>query len=379
MTMPACRLCGAANPAPFLRLDHSPANISFMLRPDQFERDKPISLEILHCRECGFVQIQPQFTEDFYHDYLMTVSHSPQMQQYQAGQAEDLVNRFGLRGKRVVEVGCGDGNYLQHLQNAGADVCGNEPSKRFREAALARGFTVHEGYVGRQTPVPNGPYDGFATRQVMEHVPDVNDFLLGIRASLVPGAVGLIEIPSLEQTMSGVRFYDFFSDHLNYFSARTLRFACERNGFEVLETTRGMNGEYNVAIVRADPQFEYAGFRASVDRVLGDLSAFMKRCHAAGQRVAVWGAGGKGVASMAVAELSGVAYVIDSDPHKQGLHTPVCHFPIVPPSHLEQEPVDAIILTAIAYRSEILRDLRERLQFKGPIAVLSTRLEVLEK
>ena len=179
--------------------------------------------------------------------------------------------------------------------------------------------------------------------------------------------------------MSGVRFYDFFSDHLNYFSARTLRFACERNGFEVLETTRGMNGEYNVAIVRADPQFEYAGFRASVDQVLGDLSAFMERCHAAGHRVAVWGAGGKGVASMAVAGLSGVAYVIDSDPHKQGLHTPVCHFPIVPPSHLEKEPVDAIILTAIAYRSEILRDLRERLQFKGPIAVLSTRLEVLEK
>ena len=127
-----CRLCGALGLVPFLRLDNSPANISFMLRADQLNSDKPISLEILHCAECGFVQIRPEFGESFYQDYLMTTTHSPQMQEYQKGQAAHFVKRFNLQGRRVVEVGCGDGNYLHHLNNAGAEPCGIEPSERFR-------------------------------------------------------------------------------------------------------------------------------------------------------------------------------------------------------------------------------------------------------
>ncbi len=373
----ACRLCGAINLIPFLRLDNSPANISFMLRADQFHRDHPINLEILHCEECGFVQIRPEFGELFYQDYLMATTHSPQMQQYQELQAAQFVQRFRLEGRRIVEVGCGDGNYLQHLRNAGAEPCGIEPSERFRKEAIPRGFPVYGGYVGRGLVIPGAPYDAFATRQVLEHVPEVNDFLLGIRQSLSAGAVGLIEVPSLEQTMEGIRFYDFFADHVNYFSARTLRFAAERNGFEVLEVARGMNGEYNVALVRVDPQFAYGAFHADVDLVLQDLRAFMASCRQAAKRVAIWGAGGKGVASVALAQLKDVAYVIDSDSHNHGLYTPVCHFPIVPPSHLQTEPVDAIILTALAYKSEILRELRERLMFEGVIAVLGKRLEVL--
>ena len=127
------------------------------------------------------------------------------------------------------------------------------------------------------------------------------------------------------------------------------------------------------------PKFcqELVAFHVSVDLVLQDLRQFMASCRQAGQRVAIWGAGGKGVASMAVAQIKDVAYVIDSDPYKHGLYTPVCHIPIVPPSHLRTDPVDAIILTALAYKAEILRELREHLQFTGVIAVLGTRLEVL--
>ena len=372
-----CRLCGSAERVRFLQLDHSPANVSSLLRAEQFHLDTPIDLEVFHCVDCGFVQVDPHFTEAFYQDYLMTVSHSPQMQQYQQAQARDFILRSGLSGKRVIEVGCGDGNYLEHLKAAGAHGFGIEPSAPFRKLALARGFTVHEGYVGRGRPIPGAPYDGFATRQVLEHVPDIHDFLLGIRQSLRPGAAGLVEVPSLEQAMEGVRFYDFFSDHLNYFSARTLRVALERNGFEVVEVSRGMNGEFNVALVRVDPQFDFAGFSAEVDLVLSELRAFMASCRRAGKRVAVWGAGGKGLASMAVAQLRDVAYVIDSDPHKQGLFTPIGHFPVVPPDRLLSEPVDALILTALAYKQEILQELQVRLKFGGTIAVLGTRLELI--
>lgn len=373
-----CRLCGADGREPFLHLANSPANISSLLRPERFAGDRAIDLRVWRCRECGFVQIDPVFGETYYDEYIMTVSHSAQMREYQQGQASEFVERLGLRGRRVVEVGCGDGNYLEYLRLAGAVVTGNEPSKPFRELALARGLTVHGGYVHRGAPVPGGPYDGFATRQVLEHVPDPHDFLMGIRQSLVPGGVGLVEVPSLEQALGGYRFYDFFSDHLNYFSARTLRLALERAGFEVIETSRGMNGEFNVALVRAAAEFAFVDFDDKVAGLLAELRAWVGACQSRGQRVAVWGAGGKGLAAMAVADLKGIAYVVDSDPHKQGLFTPVGHFPVVSPEQLLHEPVDALVLTALAYKQEIIGDLRGRWRFRGPIAALGTSLEILE-
>ncbi|MBL9138093.1 MAG: methyltransferase domain-containing protein [Verrucomicrobiales bacterium] len=376
-SVPACRLCGQPDREPFLSLPHSPANISRLLRPEEFARDRPVDLQIWRCQACGFVQLDPTFAETFYDDYLMTVSHSPTMQRYQREQAVDFVERHALRGRRIVEVGCGDGNYLDHLKAAGAQVTGNEPSTRFRALAEARGFQVHPGYVSRQAPVPGGPYDGFATRQVLEHVPDPREFLLGIRASLRPDGVGLVEVPSLEQALAGHRFYDFFADHLNYFSASTLRLALEMAGFQVLETSRGMNGEFNVAIVRVAEALGFSDFDAKLRDLLSALRAWVEGHQKAGRRVAVWGAGGKGLSAMAVARLQGIAYVIDSDPHKQGRYTPVGHFPIVAPEYLREDPVDAVVLTALAYRSEIVSDLRGRLGFHGPIAAMGTRLETL--
>jgi SAM-dependent methyltransferase len=299
------------------------------------------------------------------------------MQRYQREQAANFVGRFGLRGRRVVEVGCGDGNYLDYLRAAGAEVTGSEPSERFRALAEARGFTVHAGYVHRTAPVPGGPYDGFATRQVLEHVPDPRAFLLGIRASLTPDGIGLVEVPSLEQALAGHRFYDFFADHLNYFSNSTLRLALELAGFEVVETSRGMNDEFNVAIVKVPEALAFRDFDGKSRELISALRGWVEEHRRCGRRVAVWGAGGKGLSVMAVARLEGIAYVIDSDPHKQGLYTPVGHLPVVPSDRLREDPVDALVLTALAYRDEIVADLRGRLAFRGPIAAMGTRLEIL--
>jgi SAM-dependent methyltransferase len=373
-----CRLCSEPVREKFLHLPNSPSNISSLLKPERFAADRPIDLQVWRCSACGFVQIDPVFTETYYDEYIMTVTHSAQMRTYQETQARDFVERFGLSGRRVVEVGCGDGNYLEYLREAGAVVTGNEPSKPFRELALALGLTVHGGYVHRDAPVPGAPYEAFATRQVLEHVPDTHDFLLGIRRSLAPGAVGLVEVPSLEQALEGYRFYDFFADHLNYFTARTLRFALERAGFEVIETSRGMNGEFNVALVRVAAEFEFGDFDTKVESLLHELNTWVGSFQARGQRVAVWGSGGKGLAAMAVSGLKNIVYVVDSDPHKQGLYTPVGHFRVVPPEQLQREPVDALVLTALAYKQEILKDLRGRLGFRGPVAALGTRLEVID-
>ena len=278
----------------------------------------------------------------------------------------------------MIEVGCGDGNYLGILRELGVDATGIEPSARFRDVALEAGHHVLHGYVTAGEPVPGGPYDAFVTREVFEHVPDPNDFLQGIRRSLTDDAVGLVEVPSLEQALEGGRFFDFFPDHVNYWSVSTLARALERNGFLVLDVTRGMNGEYLQAVVRVDAGRDLPSLSRSVADVSGSVRALLAVCEANGRSVAAWGSGAKGLTSLAEAGAEGIRYVIDSDPYKQGRLTPVTHLPVVGPDRLVEDPVDVVLLTALAYRDEVIAQLRGPLGFEGTIAVLGSPLELLE-
>ena len=375
---PSCRLCRDANLSAVMTLERAPRNVSYLPTPDQAADDTPLRLDVFRCEDCGHVQLAQDPQESYYEDYLMTVSHSPQMRAYQQEQAEQLVTRFGLRGRRVIEVGCGDGNYLSILRGLGVDAVGIEPSARFREVALEAGHNVLAGYVTADQPVPGAPYDAFVTRQVFEHVPDPNDFLQGVRRSLTDDAVGLVEVPSLEQALEHSRFYDFFPDHVNYWSVSTLSRALERNGFLVLDVTRGMNGEYLQAVVRADTARDLATLAGSVERVSGAVRELLARCAADGLTVAAWGSGAKGLTSMAEAGTTGIRYVVDSDPYKQGRLTPVTHLPVVGPERLVEEPVDVVLLTALAYRDELVAQLRGPLGFRGTIAVLGDPLELLD-
>lgn len=373
-----CRLCHSNRLSRCLTLNNAPRSIQRLLTEDQLGSDSAITLSVYQCKECGLVQLAETLESDYYEEYVMTVSHSPQMRAFQRSQAFDFVSKFDLVGKPVIEIGCGDGSYLQYLHEARAIPYAIEPSQPFRQMAQARSFQILEGYVGRQQPVPGAPYDAFVTRQVLEHVPDPNDFLQGIRQVLGSTGVGLVEVPSLEQALEGGRFYDFFPDHLSYFSSLTLCHALERNGFEVLEVSRGMNGEYNVALVRKAPEHDFITLQRTLDVITQDLRTFVETHHLQGRRVAVWGAGGKGVTVLAVAQVRGIAYVVDSDPHKQGRFTPVSHLPIFAPQKLLLDPVDAVIVTALAYRDEILTELREALGFRGTIAILGQRLQIVQ-
>lgn len=377
MSAECCRLCGTAPLRTTVTLPRVPANISRLLPAGGPVDDHPVTLRLLQCDECGLAQLAEAPAKHYYDDYLMTVSHSPQMRAYQQAQAAEFVARHGLTGRRVIEVGCGDGHYLACLAAAGAVPVGLEPSARFRDLVAQRGFECHAGYVSRDAPAPGRPYAAFVTRQVLEHVLDLRGFLAGLRASIVADGAGLIEVPSFEQTLENGRFFDLFPDHVNYFTDRTLRLACELAGLAVTWLTRGMNGEYLVAWVQHALFPDAQSLEDAVRRTCTALAEFVAQQRSLGRRVAAWGAGGKGLTTLAAAQVAGLEYVIDSDPHKVGRLTPVSHLRVVPPETLKHEPVDAIVLTALAYREEIIRQCRELLGFRGTIAVLGPTLELV--
>ena len=166
---------------------------------------------------------------------------------------------------------------------------------------------------------------------------------------------------------------------MSYFSVKTLRFALEKNGFNVLDIQRDWGGEHIVAIVQKQKQERLADFRMGVNFLIGEMLTFIKNYSSKGKRVAIWGASTNGVTLLSLAQFQGIVYIVDSSPHKQNRFTPVSHLPIVEPSRLKTDPVDAIIVIATRFTDEIVNQLKTEIGFAGTIAVLNKNsLEVVQ-
>lgn len=365
-----CRLCDSSRLRLSFRSRNTPLSISRLLKKEDLARDRSVSFSVYTCQECGFIQAPNMLKKDYYDVFPMSWSHCSDMRAYRQEQVSSMVKRFALKGKTVVEIGCGDGDYLEMLKRNGVRAVGVEPSRVMRHLALSKGLKVLGGYVGSGRRIKGHPYDAFMTRQVLEHIDDMHGFLRSIRLSLKDGAVGLVEVPNTHKDIAYKRFYNFYPDHLGFFCKATLRAILERNGFSVLNIEEGMNGEFLQAFVSYTAAEDISFLGRELDLMTSNLHALIRGAKKSGKRIAMWGAGYKGNMLMAVARVSDVQYVVDSDVSKHGLFTPVSHLPIVAPQHLNSEPVDIIVVTSMSYANEVIEQIRKKWGFKGEVVTL---------
>lgn len=302
----------------------------------------------------------------YYEDYLMTATYSARMQEHQAAQAARLAAIHGA-ARSFIEVGCGDGSFLKHVARHVGRVVGIEASRPFVAEARAAGFEIIEGYVGAGRALTEESFDLFAARQVFEHLPDPVDVLVGIRHMLRPGAVGLIEVPNGFRSLREGRFYEFFPDHVQYYSANSLAGLASQAGLNVIEVREAFGGDYLELWLRHEPAAA-AGFPALIERrqrILDALARAVDTLHAEGHApVMIWGAGAKTLSiwSAAAARFrDGIRAVIDSDPHKQGRFMPNSAVPVLAPSAAVPLEPRAVLVLALSYREEIARQVREGL------------------
>lgn len=376
-TLISCRLCGGAHARLAMRLDDMPRWNHRLLRPSEVAADKPAIISVWRCDACGFVFLRPQLADDYYDDYVNAPSRSSQAQRFQETQATEFVRRFGLEGKSVLEVGCGDGFFLAALQRAGAEVHGIEPSAAQARLALDRGLSVVQGFLTEQ-PLRPSLFDGFATRQVLEHVVDMQAFLRAIRAQLRPDAVGLVEVPNLDKLVAQRRFFDFIPEHVNYFSPRTLEMVLGLAGFEVLEVSPVDGDESLRAMVRVSTPADFGAVMHTVETLRTAVDGFVSRCRAEGRTVALWGAGGKGLGILAVADSRGIDLLVDGDPAKRGMVTPVSHLQVHSPDEILERGIGAVVVIAPAYEREIGQQLRQDMHFTGPVMLAGNGLRALD-
>jgi SAM-dependent methyltransferase len=374
----SCRLCGFTGPDAVIELNGMPRWNHRLLGAHELAADRGVDLKVFRCRSCGFVSMAMGLCGEYYADYLNVPSLSAQARQFQNDQARSFVKRFGLIGARILEVGCGDGFFSRAMQDAGGNCVGIEPSAAQRRLAHARGLKVEPGILSAGRRLANAPFDAFVTRQVLEHVEDIRDFLLTIRCNLRSGAVGLVEVPNLDKLVAEARFFDFIPEHINYFTPRSLSMALQLAGFETLEVCSVQEGESLRAYVRWQTLPDYEPIARRVESLRSDIGEFVATCRAQGKKVAIWGAGGKGLSMMAAADVSQVELVVDSDASKVGLYTPVSHLRVSAVRELASQGIDAVIVMAPAYEDEIARTLRSDLKFAGQIVLAGRGFRVVD-
>jgi len=227
------------------QLSNVPFNVSYLgVEPNEVLQTSQIALtwhpEVRHISISNFQ------TEEYYEDYFMTTTYSSSMQELQMNQVRRFVELS--KGKNhvgsLIEIGCGDGSFLNHAKNSFARVVGIEPSNRFAEAARKNSHQVLGGYVQSNLPLTTEKFDFFVSRQVFEHLSSPLDCLIGIRQMLNVDAIGLIEVPNGYKAFREGRYFEFFPDHVNYYSVNSLVSLASRAGFNVISCGEAFNGDY---------------------------------------------------------------------------------------------------------------------------------------
>lgn len=377
--MKRCIACGAPLwETPLLTLDNMPASAQHLPDAQGVKEDRGLTLDLCQCMGCGLVQFDCE-PVDYYRDVIRAGGFSKTMVELRRYQYKHLIESYHLEGKKFIEVGCGQGEFLKVLSEFPVEVHGIEHDPHLVELARAQGLDVTEGFTETEdTRFAGGLYDVFLSFNFLEHQPDPGTMLQAIYRNLEDDAMGLITVPSFEYIMDHNSYYELIRDHLAYYTFETLTPLLERNGF-LVEECEVINRDTLSVIVKKRPQMDTENLLECYVNLKREMESYMKYLDAWDKKVAVWGASHQGFTLASTTKLGERArYIIDSAPFKQGKFAPASHLPIVGPDHFHEHPVDAIIITAPGYTDEIAASIRQKFGTSVEIrAMRSNHLEMV--
>jgi hypothetical protein len=398
---PCCRFCQSSLSVTFADLGMSPLSNSYV-PPDRLRSMEPFyPLHAYVCGECKLVQLEQFESPDhIFSDYAYFSSYSDSWLKHAAAYCDMMKGRFGYDStSHVVEIASNDGYLLKNFVGMGIPVLGVEPAGNVAEVAIKAGVPSVVKFFGvetaKQLKAEGKSADLLLGNNVLAHVPDINDFVGGMKILLKADGEITMEFPHLLQLMRNNQFDTIYHEHFSYLSFLTVERIFAAHGLKMFDVeelpTHG--GSLRIFACHAqDPRptgirvaemlkrektaglddiETYRSFGEQVKETKRNLLDFLMAAKRAGKSVAGYGAPAKGntLLNYCGVRTDLVDFTVDRSPHKQGRFLPGTHIPILHPDAIAEKKPDYLLILPWNLKDEVIDQMSHIKQWGGQFVV----------
>lgn len=387
-----CRFCKEPLSVKFADLINCPPSNSFLTAEQLNDCEVNYPLAIFVCTNCFLVQVDEykKAREIFNSDYVYFSSYSKSWVEHARLYVEDMIERFGYHeNSLVIEIASNDGYLLQHFRNKGVPVLGIEPSKSTANVAILKGVPTITEYFGstfaNQLKQKRKKGNLLVGNNVLAHVPDINDFVEGLKVALRKDGVITMEFPHVLKLVEDCQFDTIYHEHYSYLSFTTTKKIFESHALEMFDVqeTSTHGGSLRIfakhkkdtnkpispnvpAMLEKERKAGvttvefYENFQDRIERVKHEALRFLLDAEANGKKVIGYGAAAKGNTLLNYAGIKGndlIQFVVDAAPSKQGKFLPGSHIPVYDESKIKDFRPDYIVILPWNLKEEIMDQL----------------------
>ncbi len=407
-----CRFCNTSLNDVFIDLGNAPASNSFLSAGQENEPETFYPLKVYTCPKCFLVQVDEYKKSDaiFNNEYVYFSSYSTSWLAHAQKYTDNMQERFGFnQDSFVIEIASNDGYLLQYFKQKSIPVLGIEPTANTAAAAAEIGIESVIDFFGvrlaKELAAQGKHADLLLGNNVLAHVPDIVDFVGGMKILLKPGGVITMEFPHLLQLLQNNQFDTIYHEHFSYLSFYTVKQIFESQQLEMFDVeelpTHGgslriyakhKNDSMHMITGNVDQMLEkeaqagltdihtYQNFQEKAFQIKTDLISFLIDQKRAGKKVAAYGAAAKGNTLLNYCGIKNdlIDFVVDANPHKQNKLLPASHIPVVTEAVLKAEQPDVIIILPWNLKDEITTQLSYVNEWGGQFVVAIPQLTIIK-
>jgi SAM-dependent methyltransferase len=410
-TSSRCRFCNNKLEYSVIDLGMSPLCQKHVKPENANNMEKFYPLHAYICEHCWLMQLEEFATPDeiFADDYAYFSSYSESWLEHARQYTEQMTRRFKLDANSLVaEIASNDGYLLQWFVRKGIPVLGIDPAANVANAAREKGVRTEVEFFGKNTALKlakkYGKADLLLGNNVLAHVPDINDFVVGMKKMLNTNGIITMEFPHLQKLIEGNQFDTIYHEHFSYLSFVAVNRIFAHHGITLFDVEElpthggslriyGKHGEdtskdvtNNVTELlkrEIDLGFEtleyYSRFEEKVKETKRKILDFLIQAKRNGKSVAGYGAPGKGntLLNYCGVRTDFIDYTVDMSPHKQGNFLPGTHIPILHPDAIKETKPDYVFILPWNLKEEIMEQHKYVLDWGGKFVVPIPELKIL--
>jgi len=406
-----CRFCHHPLEHEFVDLHFSPLANAFLTANQLSEPETYYPLKLFVCENCWLVQIDEyvKSADIFNSDYAYFSSYSKTWLNHAKNYVQTVCNRFGFNeDSQIIEIASNDGYLLQYFLDKNIPVLGIEPAANVARVAEGKGIRTIKSFFGeklsRELAAENVKGDLIVGNNVFAHVPNVNDFVTGLKIILSAAGILTLEFPYLVQLIDQNQFDTIYHEHFSYFSLHAARSILADHGLELFDVeqlpTHGGSLriyakhkediskivlpkvakliKYEKEIGVTSTRY-YEDFKSGISKIRIAVLKFLFEMKEKNKRVVAYGAAAKGntLLNYCGIRCDLIDFVVDKSPHKQGKFLPGSHIPVVKEDIIKSVKPDYVFILPWNIKKEIISQLGYIREWNGEFFVAIPSLRII--